>query len=77
MDTTLTGQQAPQVQELSEESKQKVSLITDINSIFRLLSKGQNINVHQFDMLYDSEIRLLEQTYYNYRHSYNMQSVTI
>lgn len=75
--TEAIGQQAPQVAELSEESKQKVMLIRDINSIYRLLKNGKDLTVRQFNDLYDSPICEIEQTYANYRHQYACKSVVI
>ena len=72
---TAIGHQAPQIIELSEESKQKVMLLHDINSIFKLVSGGYQLTPKLFDMLYDSSVKELENTYYNYRNMYNMQSV--
>lgn len=72
---TLIGHQTPKII-LSEENKQKVSLIKDINSIFRLTNKGKNLTPDLFDILYDGTIAELEQTFLRYRHMYNMASIT-
>lgn len=74
---TEIGQQAPQVQQLSEENKQKVMLIKDINSVFKLLSKGQNLSTELFDMLYDAPVKDLEETFATYRHQYACKSIVI
>lgn len=48
------------VDQLSEESKQKVMLITDINKAQKLIN-GKDINHREFDYLYDMPLAKLQE----------------
>jgi hypothetical protein len=64
---TAIGQHAPQVVELSDENKEKVCLIADINKA-NLILLGKNITAQEFDHLYDSHINHIEICYLALRH---------
>lgn len=50
--------------ELSEDSKKKIFIITDINKMYHLYLK-RNISVYEFDSLYDTPIHRLERVLVN------------
>lgn len=59
----LKGETTPK-QELSEENKTKVCIITDINKASMLLL-NRKVNTFEFDYLYDKDISELENLLFN------------